>query len=117
MNNAGLPGTGIGGLFYILLALWMPLAELGRTLRGRGDRERRRQALTQFGLACGVLLSVGGTAAGYLRLVDARSPFGGSGMALVAAPVVLAAVLLSVLVVVLRIWARCVRSAPATNVG
>ena len=42
MNNAGLPGTGLGGLFYLLLAFWMPFAELPRTLRGRSSRARWR---------------------------------------------------------------------------
>jgi len=29
--NVGLPGTGVGGLFYLLLAVLMPLHELWRT--------------------------------------------------------------------------------------
>jgi hypothetical protein len=34
---AGLPGTGIGGLFYMLLALWMPANEVINILRGRAN--------------------------------------------------------------------------------
>ena len=86
MNNAGLPGTGLGGLFYVLLALVMPLAELYRTARGRGSRERWRQAGTQFALACGIVASVAGTASVYLTLVGAPSPFGVRGPTLVLAP-------------------------------
>jgi hypothetical protein len=32
--TAGLPGTGIGGLFYLVLALGMPLREIARRLSG-----------------------------------------------------------------------------------
>jgi heme/copper-type cytochrome/quinol oxidase subunit 2 len=34
---AGLPGTGIGGLFYMLLALWMPANEVINIIRGRAN--------------------------------------------------------------------------------
>lgn len=105
MNNAGLPGTGLGGLLYVALALFMPLAELVRTLRGRSSRERWRQVATQFALACGILVSLVGTAALFLRLLDSPSPFGLTGTSLVLSPVVLAATLLVVLVAVLRVWA------------
>ena len=39
---AGLPGTGIGGIFYLLLTLWMPVHELYLTARGRSSAERWR---------------------------------------------------------------------------
>lgn len=109
MNNAGLPGTGIGGLFYILLALSMPFVEASRALRSRSGPRRWQQVFTQFTLACGILATVAATVTAYLRLVDAPSPFGVTGTALLVAPVVLAALLLTVIVVVLRIWASCVR--------
>jgi hypothetical protein len=35
--SAGLPGLGLGGLFFIFSALLAPFPELGRTLRGRSD--------------------------------------------------------------------------------
>lgn len=109
MNNAGLPGTGLGGLFYLLLALSMPLVELGRSAFGRSGPERRRQALQQFVMACAIIAAVAGTMTVYLQLVDAPTPFGLDGPALVTAPLVLAVLLLTVLVVVLRVWARIVR--------
>lgn len=115
MNNAGLPGTGIGGLFYVLLALSMPFVELLRAADGRCDPGRRRQALTQFAMACGVLAALGGTVAAFLHLADVPSPFGLSGFAVVTAPVVLATLLLTVLVVGLRIWARLARLATNTT--
>jgi len=106
MNNAGLPGTGLGGLFYIVLALGMPLAELYRTLRGRSSLARWRQVGMQFALACGIISVTIATAASYLQLADAPSPLGLSGPALILAPVLLAASMLTCLVVVLRIWAK-----------
>ena len=53
--NVGLPGTGIGGLFYVLTAFLMPLLELGRTLRGRSSLQRWQRVGTQTGLAAGIL--------------------------------------------------------------
>ena len=37
---AGIPGTGIGGIFYLLIALWMPIRELYLTVRKQGSSER-----------------------------------------------------------------------------
>jgi hypothetical protein len=48
--TAGLPGTGIGGLFYLVSALLMPFREAFRALTGRGDRERGQTAIVQGGL-------------------------------------------------------------------
>lgn len=39
---AGIPGTGIGGLFYLLIALWMPIRELYFRIRKKGSLERWR---------------------------------------------------------------------------
>lgn len=38
--TAGLPGTGIGGLFYFLMALMMPLREVFFLLRGKSSLRR-----------------------------------------------------------------------------
>lgn len=116
MNNAGLPGTGLGGLFYVLLALWMPVAELYATLRGRSSRDRWRVVGTQFAMACAVVASVGGSLALYLRLTDVPVTLGLTGHQLLAAPVLVAGGLLLVLTSVLRIWAaldRGVATPPA----
>lgn len=37
---AGLPGTGVGGIFYLLLTLWMPFHELIRVFQGRSTKAR-----------------------------------------------------------------------------
>lgn len=116
MNNAGLPGTGIGGLFYVLLAVWMPVAEINATLRGRSSRVRWRQVGTQFALACGIIAAVGGTVMTSMRVVDVPNSLGLGGPKLALAPVLLAALLLGGLVVVLRIWAR-IQSPPLASTG
>jgi len=114
MNNAGLPGTGLGGLFYVVLALAMPVVELVATVRGRSSPARWRFVAAQFGLACAIVASVVATTLAYLHVADVPTTLGLSGPSLVLAPVVLAAVLLSCLVVVLRVWARVQGEAPAT---
>ena len=106
MNNAGLPGTGLGGLFYLLLAFWMPVAELYATLRGRSSRARWRQLATHFALACAIVGAVVGTLVAYSHLFDTPSTLGVSRATLVLGPMLLAVVLLSGLVVTLRVWAR-----------
>ena len=113
MNNAGLPGTGLGGLFYVVLAIAMPVVELVATVRGRSSPARWRFVAAQFGLAC-AMASVVATTLAYLHVADVPTTLGLSGPSLVLAPVVLAAVLLSCLVVVLRVWARVQGEAPAT---
>ena len=56
--NAGLPGVGIGGLFYLLCALLMPFIELGRTFAGRSSRERWRSVLRQFVMALAMVAAI-----------------------------------------------------------
>jgi hypothetical protein len=60
---AGLPGTGLGGVFLILSALLMPLVELRRRMRGRTGLGRwrlvRRHAVLAIGMVAVVLGPVG----------------------------------------------------------
>ena len=54
--NAGLPGTGLGGLFYIASALFMPLH---RAVRGGGHSGRAwRRVLGQAGMALGIVATL-----------------------------------------------------------
>ena len=53
--NAGLPGTGIGGVFYLLSALLMPLFEVVNTLRGGSSWVRWGMLLRQLIMAAGIL--------------------------------------------------------------
>jgi hypothetical protein len=48
---AGLPGTGIGGLFYLISALAMPVREAWRAATGNGEPQRQRLALRQSAMA------------------------------------------------------------------
>src|SRR5438128_8466396 len=52
--NAGLPGTGIGGIFYLASALAMPLREAYRRVRGRARGDWRVVA-AQLAIAGGIL--------------------------------------------------------------
>jgi hypothetical protein len=54
--NPGLPGTGIGGLFYILVALCMPVCEVVRRLQG--DATRGPLVAKQFAIALGVVAAM-----------------------------------------------------------
>jgi len=56
--TAGLPGTGIGGLFYLISALLMPFREAFDAISGRSDRGRRQMALQQGGIALTILGAV-----------------------------------------------------------
>lgn len=103
--NAGLPGTGIGGLFYILLALLMPLRELYLTARGRSSRERWLLVLQQLMIAVGIVAALGATGWAVTRVVDTRGVVGLGGAGVFLAPALVAAVVLCLLVATLRVWA------------
>jgi flagellar biosynthesis protein FlhB len=55
---AGLPGIGVGTLFYVLTALWMPVKELGRVLRGDFSAARWRLVITQLCFALSIIASI-----------------------------------------------------------
>ncbi|TMG77895.1 MAG: hypothetical protein E6H75_05300 [Betaproteobacteria bacterium] len=57
--NPGLPGAGIGGLFYVLSALWMPICELLRLRRGQAPG-RWPLVAKQFGIAVGIIAAMSG---------------------------------------------------------
>jgi len=57
--NPGLPGAGIGGLFYVLSALWMPVCELWRLRRGDA-RGRWPLVAKQFAIAVGIIVAMSG---------------------------------------------------------
>ena len=56
--NAGLPGSGISGAFYLLSALWMPFHELYKTLRNKSQPQRVRLILIQSGIALGIIAGI-----------------------------------------------------------
>ena len=57
--SAGLPGLGLGGVFFLLQALVAPLFELGRAARGRSTPQTRHAVARQFAIAVGMVVLVG----------------------------------------------------------
>src|SRR5207249_4696318 len=55
---AGLPGTGIGGLFFILSAFFMVIVELQRTIRGRSSLARWRLVGRHAGIAAAMVAAI-----------------------------------------------------------
>jgi hypothetical protein len=55
---AGLPGIGVGTLFYILAALWMPVGEIGRLVQGTSSVERWRRIGVQRIFAFSIIGSI-----------------------------------------------------------
>jgi predicted Co/Zn/Cd cation transporter (cation efflux family) len=54
--SAGLPGLGLGGLFFVITALLGPFAELARTVRGQGSVAAWRWRLREFALALAMIV-------------------------------------------------------------
>lgn len=103
--NAGLPGTGLGGLFYLVLALLMPVRELYLTARGRSSRQRWRLVLQQLLIAAAILTALGITGTLLRGVLHAQGALGLSGASVLLVPAAVAATLLAALVVLLRVWA------------
>jgi hypothetical protein len=55
---AGLPGMGVGTLFYVLIALFMPVYECVRLIRGDSSLARWRVVAVQFSFAIGIIASI-----------------------------------------------------------
>lgn len=60
--TAGVPGAGIGGMFYLISALWMPFEEIRRGVHGRSTSASRRTVLRQSSMALGIFASLWGVA-------------------------------------------------------
>ncbi len=59
---AGIPGTGLGGIFYLFLALFMPVNELLAALHGKSTSSSRRSAAFSFSMAIAILAALVGHA-------------------------------------------------------
>lgn len=55
---AGLPGTGLGGIFYALLVCWMPIRELWLMARGRNAPGRWALVAGQAALVLGIVAAL-----------------------------------------------------------
>ena len=55
--SAGLPGCGLGGLFFVICALLAPVRELVRTVQGRSSAEAWAQTMRQFGIALAMVVA------------------------------------------------------------
>lgn len=79
--SAGLPGLGLGGLFFIISALLAPFVELARTLRGRSNPDAWRAVWRQFAIAVVMVVAIELTLRGLFaaaRLVGLSEDGGGS---------------------------------------
>jgi hypothetical protein len=56
--TAGLPGAGIGGLFYFCLVFLMPFRELYLTIRGRSSIARWKVVAFQVSLVAGIFTAL-----------------------------------------------------------
>jgi len=57
----GVPGAGIGGLFYLASTLLLPFRSLARRLRGQPDSLTARQAVHSLAIATGVIAGLWAT--------------------------------------------------------
>jgi hypothetical protein len=70
---AGLPGTGLGGLFYALLVCWMPFRELWLLARGAAAMAAGRWWRAKVGLVLGIVAALWAEAWAIKWLVGSRS--------------------------------------------
>jgi hypothetical protein len=77
--TAGLPGTGIGGLFYLLCALLMPVREAYKYVSSGGSYRPDGRALMQSAMALGIvgMIYVTGVAMLWLGVLDQDIPASG----------------------------------------
>ncbi len=115
--TAGLPGTGIGGLFYLLLVFMMPCREFYMLCRGRSSPQRWKDIGFYLALTVAIIVTTYGEAwlisKGVTRVAVGLGlpvPGNGQGYRVLAAMSILmslgslAAVLLSVHVIRLAMW-------------
>jgi len=55
---AGLPGIGVGTLFYVLMAVWMPFRELPRVFAGKSSVAQWQLIVRQLFYASGIVATV-----------------------------------------------------------
>ena len=100
--SAGLPGIGLGGLFFIISALLAPLVEIVRTLRGTSSLEAWIGVARNFSLAVVMIVAIELT----LRLAQvaisgAGAEQAGEGAGAIAMPLVPVGITAALLMAVL----------------
>ena len=75
--NIGLPGAGIGGLYYLTCTAIMPIRELLLTLKNPKHKFRTRLVATQLSIATGII-------AGFILIYQLASHFIGFGISITA---------------------------------
>ena len=56
--NVGLPGAGIGGLFYLICTVFMPFKEVYLTLSNPEHKFRYRLIFTQLSIVSGIVVGI-----------------------------------------------------------
>lgn len=56
--NTGLPGTGIGGLFYLILSFFMFFLESRKYLNGRRNTKRMRLVFEELMIAVSIVFTI-----------------------------------------------------------
>jgi len=105
---AGLPGIGVGTLFYVLMAVWMPLREMPRVFAGKSSLAQWQLIARQLCYAAGIVATVMFCERLLLRMLGQSkvSPFSPAaflhgelgahaGDSLLAAPIVASLILLA----------------------
>jgi len=105
--SPGLPGLGLGGLFFVITALLAPAIELWRTVRGESSAGAWARVGRQFSLAVVMVGAIDLTLRGALALAGARGWDAGAVMALPGAALAITVALLAVVVV----GAKCLQLA------
>ena len=57
MNTAGLPGTGIGGLFYLVAIVYLFFAEIVLLVMGKSSRKRWSVVFEQLGIGTAMVVT------------------------------------------------------------
>ena len=57
MNTAGLPGTGIGGLFYLAAVVYLFFAEIVLLVMGKSSRKRWTVIFEQLGIGTAMVIT------------------------------------------------------------
>ena len=117
-----LPGMGVGTLFYVLMAFWMPIREIVPLLRGRSSAERWRQIGVQLVHAVGIIGSValadrllvwmldldGSQSTGPARWIH-EGVLAHSPQSLMAAPIMASLLLLAGVLLLVELVSACLR--------